>query len=133
MKNKINFIFLLEIIGVIALLVVAGTFLMTASKSDFGSQSQSQSRILDTATTSVGPTGVVTIASDRTNCAGILVSTVDKPVTLSFDETNPTATVGHLLASSTNNYFSAENYGCGDIKAFGLTASSTITISEFIW
>lgn len=95
---------------------------------------------LQTATsTTVGPDTVVTLFADDdpADCKTRVISTKDTGIRLSFDDTTGfgsttlSNTIGHFQGASTTVAYEAGVYGCGLVAALGLSASSTITITEF--
>ena len=91
----------------------------------------------ETATTSQNSLiggSVSTLIATSSACATRVITTKASPILLTFSEVQnslPSATTGHLQAASTTVVYSAQDFGCDNVK--GLTADGTnsvITISE---
>lgn len=117
-------------------------------KSSFGAAPAGlTSTLATTSTITVGPSNVslasstvpIFLSSGTNNaCQSRIVTTYGKDVTLMFSNTmfssttaNPTASLGHLQLASTTVTYDASIWGCAFVNAYGLGASSTLTISEF--
>lgn len=88
-----------------------------------------------TSTISVGPQQNKLLFAGNTVCSSRVISTGPQPVMLMFDSTTtfaaPSNTIGHIQLSSTTQSYPSETWGCGPVTAFGISASSTLNISEF--
>lgn len=127
MKNKI-------FISIAGFLIVIASWFVSHSKdiSLRGTQPNQQSLIATSSTVSVGIQENKTIFTSKTRCASRTISTVAQPIMISFSsDITPTGTVGHLQLASTTVAYEAGLYGCGAVTAYGQTASTTITVSEF--
>ncbi len=90
------------------------------------------SRVATSSTIAIGPQENKTLFTARQTCSSRIITTVAQPVMLSFHSSVvPTALAGHLQAASTTIVYKSDDYGCGAISAYGYTASTTITTSEF--
>lgn len=81
---------------------------------------------------SVGPSNAVTLTA-TSSCNARIVTTYANPVMLTFSDylgQSPTATFGHLQAASTTVVYDSGVYGCGLMKAYGYTASTSITFTS---
>lgn len=89
----------------------------------------------DMATTSAGIYSAVEIAPEVTArpCASRVITTyVD--LSLSFDsDFAPTATVGHHQAGTTTVEYDSAIYGCGAIDAIAKSATSTVSVTTFVF
>ena len=66
------------------------------------------------------------------SCAMRVITTKASPILLTFSDEEPTPTKGILQAASTTVNYTAEQYGCGAVKAItGNSAASTVTLTEF--
>jgi hypothetical protein len=89
-------------------------------------------------TTTVGTTPVTLFAGETSaTCHARVVTTTDRPITISFGETvvgfsstTLTATVGHYQAGSTTVAYESGIYGCGTFTAYA-GASTVVTVSSF--
>ena len=126
MKNKI-------FISIAGFLIVIASWFVSHSKNNLGAtQPNQQSLIATSSTVSVGIQENKTIFTSKTRCASRTISTVAQPIMISFSsDITPTGTVGHLQPASTTVAYEAGLYGCGAVTAYGQTASTTITVSEF--
>lgn len=80
----------------------------------------------------VGPQNAVMLFATSSNCTNRKISTVGKPIMLSFTPNlMPTALIGHPQAASTTADYDNGINGCGAIFALGQDASTTITVSGF--
>lgn len=89
----------------------------------------------DMATSSVGIYSTVEIATENTArpCASRVITTYSD-ISLSFDgDFSPTASIGHLQSGTTTVAYDSAIYGCGDITAIAKSATSTISISTFVF
>lgn len=80
----------------------------------------------------VGPQSANTLFATST-CTSRVITTYANPVMLTFSENQgnvPTAVYGHLQSASTTVAYDAGLYGCGKMKAYGYTASTSITVTE---
>lgn len=90
------------------------------------------SRVATSSTIAIGPQENKTLFTARQTCSSRIITTVAQPVMLSFHSSVvPTALAGHLQAASTTVVYKSDDYGCGAVSAYGYTASTTITTSEF--
>lgn len=88
----------------------------------------------DMATTSVGIYSAVEVAGEVTRPCASRVITTYVDVSLSFDnDFSPTATVGHHQAGTTTVEYDSAIYGCGDIDAIAKTATSTLSVTTFVF
>ena len=81
----------------------------------------------------VTPTLAHATLFEASNCAARIITTLGTPISLSFaafSSTTPSATVGHVQASSTTEVYDSGQFGCGLVSAYGFTSSTTITVSE---
>jgi len=91
--------------------------------------------ILNTATTSVGVAAASQIAADTgsRSCASRVITTYSD-ISLSFDsDFTPTASAGHLQSGTTTVFYDSAIYGCGNVSAIARSATSTITVSTFVF
>ncbi len=82
----------------------------------------------------VAGTAVALFASSTssTSCASRAISTGVSSINLSFNpDITPTATLGHIQATSSTVIYDSGLYGCGPWKAISLGASSQVNVSEF--
>lgn len=89
----------------------------------------------DMATTSAGIYSAVEIAAEVTArpCASRVITTYTD-MSLSFDgDFAPTATVGHLQAGTTTVAYDSAIYGCGAIDAIAKSATSTVSVTTFVF
>lgn len=89
----------------------------------------------DMATTSAGIYSAVEIAAEVTArpCASRVITTYTD-MSLSFDgDFSPTATVGHLQAGTTTVAYDSAIYGCGAIDAIAKSATSTVSVTTFVF
>lgn len=89
----------------------------------------------DMATTSAGIYSAVEIAAKVTArpCASRVITTYTD-MSLSFDgDFAPTATVGHLQAGTTTVTYDSAIYGCGAIDAIAKSATSTVSVTTFVF
>ena len=135
-KNKAS----LKVAGILLALVAAILGNVSPVKLG-GAPSGLASTVASTSILAVGPQQNLVLFAETSNCAARVVSTVAKPIMLSFGS-SPTAAVsdatttvsairGHLQSASTTVTYDAGQYGCGYVGVYGHDASSTITISEF--
>jgi hypothetical protein len=88
--------------------------------------------VATTSVASVGPQQVKTLFSARSTCSARIISTVEKSLRLSFSAAvTPTGAVGIEHPTSTTVVYTAEEFGCGPVTAFGY-ASTAITILETV-
>jgi hypothetical protein len=81
---------------------------------------------------SVGPSNAVTLQA-TSSCTARVITTYANPVMLTFSDyigQSPTAVFGHLQAASTTVAYDSGLYGCGLVKAYGYTASTSITFTS---
>lgn len=82
---------------------------------------------------SVGPGNATTVLPVASNCTGRAISTVAQPIMISFSSSLvPNGSQGHLQAASTTVFYNNGDYGCGAISVFGFTASTSITVTNFV-
>lgn len=90
----------------------------------------------------VGPQENVVLfegASQPRNCASRVITTYANPIMLNFSTSTSQATStnllsgakGHLQAASSTIAYDSGLYGCDWLAAYGFTATTTITVSEF--
>lgn len=86
----------------------------------------------------VGPLNAVTLFSARSDCTSRKITTYANPIMITFATSTDLASqviasgvLGHLQAASTTIDYDSGLNGCGLWQAFGYTASTTITVSEF--
>lgn len=80
---------------------------------------------------SVGPGNATTLFAKNSGCAVRIVTTYANPVMLSFTSSlTPTGGIGHLQAASTTVPYENGTYGCGQLSAYGFTASTSITVTQ---
>lgn len=125
----------------IALIVVAAALLAAGlvfimSRSSTVSASTLSFVVPHVATTSlmsVGPQNAVTILPKDAACTGRVISTVGQPIMLSFSTSTlaPSGMQGHIQAASTTVFYNNGDYGCGAISAYGYSASTSITVTQF--
>lgn len=85
-----------------------------------------------TSTIVVGTASVATLFTDNEVCASRVISTAGQAIKLSFDSSiTPTGITGIVQAASTTEVYDSGLYGCGQVTAYGYSASTTITKSEF--
>lgn len=103
----------------------------TGSKS-FGSSTIGIPAVIATSSTIVvGIQQNKTLFTVNPYCSSRIITTTGNPIMLSFDTNiTPSATVGHFQATSTTVAYDSGLYGCSDVKAYGVNASTTITITE---
>lgn len=79
---------------------------------------------------SVGPQNAVTLFAKASNCTARIISTGANPIMLSFSSVlAPAAQVGHYQAASTTVSYDNAVYGCGQVSAYGYSASTSITVT----
>lgn len=81
---------------------------------------------------SVGPQNATTLMA-TSSCTARIITTYGNPIMLTFSDylnQSPTATFGHLQAASTTVVYDAGEVGCGLVKAYGYTASTSITFTS---
>lgn len=91
--------------------------------------------IREMATSSVGVVAASEIASEPNNraCASRVITTY-ADISLSFDgDVTPTASVGHFQAGTSTVAYDSAIYGCGDISAIARSATTTISVSTFVF
>lgn len=82
----------------------------------------------------VGPQSINRLFATSTQCTSRVITTNGNAINISFDSlssTSPSATSGHYQAASTTVAYDAGIYGCGLWSAYGFTASTSATLSEF--
>jgi hypothetical protein len=87
-----------------------------------------------TSTQIVGPQSINKLFSADNTCNSRVITTYANPIMLSFDalsSTSPSGINGHLQPASTTVAYDSALYGCGLWSAWGFTASTSPTISEF--
>lgn len=126
---------------VLACLVVTNLFLInnvgrlqeTISRGRLGSAQGIVPTLSTTSAEIIGTTPVVAIASS-TGCASRIISTTNKPVMITFDQTNgatPTGIFGILQNASTTVAYDSVLYGCGAVKMYGFDSASNVTVLEY--
>lgn len=121
-------------------LAIAGVLLSLVSyfvgsvsiQNKLGNLPYSVGRPQTTTSVVVGPQQNKTLFSARNMCADRVISTANGIVMLSFDGSAPTGSVGHSQLASTTIAYDSDRFGCSDVIAFGY-ASTTITVTEFLW
>lgn len=87
--------------------------------------------VATTSQTTVGTTALMIFATST--CATRIVSTVAKPIMLTFSDykgQTPTGTFGIYQAASTTVAYDSGQYGCNMVKAYGFDTTTTITVIE---
>lgn len=124
----------------LGILALAAVLLMKPLETATGAGWFGYSSYLQTATTTtVGPQSTVTLFAAKTDgsCKSRVITTNNNAIHLSFGDTTGFGSttistgVGHYQAASTTVAYDSGLYGCGLVAARGLTASGTVTISEF--
>lgn len=100
----------------------------------------SMARIATTSAIAVGPQVINTLFTTPTPvggiqnmCAARIVSTQAQPIMLSFTSSmTPSGTLGFWQAASTTVSYPSDQYGCGQVTAYGY-ASSSVTVEEARW
>ena len=85
-----------------------------------------------TSSVSVGPATTTSIFVVKYNCANRVISTKGQGIMIGF-QSSSTQNVGFWQAASTTVSYPSNQYGCGAWNAFGLVASTSITIAEFLY
>lgn len=123
------------------LLALAGMFLVIAlgyalMSGPFFAKAEDATTLPATIATSsliaVGPQEVTTIIA-TTSCTARIITTYANPVMLTFSDVlgqSPSGTFGHLQPASTTVVYDAGEYGCGKVKAYGYTATTSITFTS---
>jgi len=89
------------------------------------------SRVASSSTITVGIQENKTLFSAKPSCSSRIISTKAQAIMLSFHSAvTPTSMDGNWQGASTTVAYSSDDYGCGAVSAFGVNASSTITITE---
>lgn len=97
-----------------------------------GAPSGLPAMVATTSNPGIGPTAL-TLFATSTNCAARVITTYANPAMFTFSDyagQTPTATFGHLQLASTTVVYDSGQYGCGLVKAYGYTATTSITVSE---
>lgn len=121
----------------IAIVFLAGVLLLKPFYQAFG-EGWTPVHIQTATSTTVGVTAPVTLFADETSptCHNRVVST-NHDIRLSFDEVTGhgsstlSATVGHFQAASTSISYDSALFGCGQMTALAVSATTTATISSF--
>lgn len=93
--------------------------------------------IATSSTVIVGPDVEVNLFSTTTPCLARIVTTYSQPITIAFSTSSAYVTAtstpdtGHLQTASTTVAYDAGVYGCSRWVAYGVEASTTVTVSEF--
>ena len=124
------------ILGTVILIIIVGVFSYQPKQVLSSAPSGLPANVSTSSVALVGPTTdrkFLNIIATSTNCSARIITTFDRPINLLFSDyagQNPTVTYGHFQATSTTVEYDGGIYGCGLVRAFGITASSTITITE---
>ena len=132
MSFKLSTYVPLAIVAVMVMAIVAYVFGTMTANVGASAPSGLQSSVATTSNPIVGTT-VGTLFATTTNCASRVISTVEKPIMLTFSDyagQTPTATFGHLQSASTTVVYDSGIYGYGLVKVYGFDANSTITVTE---
>lgn len=95
------------------------------------------SSVATSSTVIVGPDIWVNLFATTTPCTSRIVTTYSQPVTIAFSTSSAYVTAtstpdtGHIQSASTTVAYDSGIYGCGRWVAYGVEASTTVTISEF--
>ncbi len=128
-------------LGVIALvLAIMFEFGHSTPEAKASSYPGSTATVATSSTLAVGPQlnmfafGTTSPANEsRYSCAARIITTVGQPIMISFASVSSTTlsqVVGHLQPASTTVAYDGGVYGCGYMTIRGLTASTTISMTE---
>lgn len=123
MKNKI-------FISIAGFLIVMASWFVSHSKpqKNLGNMF---SNVASSSIIVVGTQQNKTLFSAKNSCSSRIISTKAQAIMLSFHSAvSPTSMDGNWQGASTTVAYKAEDYGCGAVTAFGVAASSTITLTE---
>ncbi len=135
MKNKTKIV-----IGILALLCLFIGGVLFNSYNARASAPSGMATLVASSTVKaiVGPQNATTLFSANVDCTSRIITTYANPIMLTFATSSalastvePTGVFGHLQAASTTIAYDSGIYGCGLWQAYGYSASTTISISEF--
>jgi hypothetical protein len=130
------------IAGAIAILgLFAFAFVQEAKIANASAPSGLSATVATTSLQDVGPnlysstTPRVIVIANHPQCAARIITTGANPILLGFNATfngttTPSGTSGVYQAASTTVAYDSGIYGCGQITAYGYTATTAITITE---
>lgn len=117
----------------ITLTVFAVCLIVSSTPKTFASAASGLKATLATTSAEVLPSQTVTtIIATSTNCAARVISTTDKEIMLTLDDSqnlSPTATFGYKQLASTTVAYDSGIYGCGRVKVYSYGATN-ITVGE---
>jgi len=123
----------LALIGILVAGLALGYVALQANFASGEAFTGQAANVVSATSTTVGPDTVVTLFEINAQCDSRIVTTNQDAINISFRTITgftPTALIGHYQAASTTVAYNSGLYGCGKMTAQGLTASSTVTISE---
>ncbi len=134
-----------RVLGLALILCMIAITALLFTQQSFGSAPTGlPSTFATTSTVTVGPSvastasTTVPVFGTITACASRVITTVAQPIMLlwsnapiSSTTANPSALFGHEQLASTTVVYDSGQFGCGYVNAYGYTASTTISISEF--
>lgn len=130
MNTNILFLGTLTILAIVAMTVWIGL----STNQVFGeSFTGTATNVVSATSTSVGPDSIITVFPANAQCDNRIVTTGAQGVRISFrtiEGFTLTNALGHYQAASTTASYNSGLYGCGNMQILGLSASSTIIISE---
>lgn len=83
-------------------------------------------------TLSVGPATTTAAFTLKTNCASRVISTKGQAILIGIGASS-TPNLGFYQLASTTVAYPSNQYGCPAMNIYGVTASTTINIAEFLF
>lgn len=132
MENKLKTIIASILLGAALVLTGWATTLLTPKQELLKGAVGTDAEYATSTLISVPATGTVVTLRATSTCVTRVITTKASPILLTFSDQSPTSVKATLQAASTTVAYTAEEYGCGAVKAItGDSAASVVTLVEF--